>query len=73
MALGNMPQAKANGRQIMGGRLPFPSRRGTRGKAGSGRFSEWIVDRGAFEIAVGLGRVHGAKSLERELLERDIA
>jgi len=88
MALGDSPQAKADGRQIVGKRLSVLSSSSISRKTGAGRFPEWIVDRGPFEVAV-LRRLRaiqdrraatwrdGATSLmtaamERKLLGRDI-
>jgi hypothetical protein len=72
VVLGNTPQEKTYGRQIVGRRIPVPSRGGIGRKAGHGRFSEWIIDRGPLEIFVDLVRVM-TPMLERKLLERDIA
>jgi hypothetical protein len=47
--LGNPPQANADGRQIVGRRLPVLSRRAIGWKARLGRLPEWIVDGGPFE------------------------
>jgi hypothetical protein len=50
--LGNPPQKKTNGRQVVGKRLPILSCRSTGRKAGSGGFSEWIIHRESFDIVV---------------------
>jgi len=50
LVLGDSPQAQADGRQIMGRRLPVSSRGAPGRKAGTGRFSQWTVHGGRFEI-----------------------
>ena len=50
LVLGDMPQAKADGSEIRGPRLPVPQRRATGRKAGPGRFPEWLVDGSRFEF-----------------------
>ena|ERR1700722_12847663 len=50
LVLGDMPQAKADGSEIMGPRLPVLQRRATGRKTGPGRFPEWLVDGGWFEF-----------------------
>jgi hypothetical protein len=49
--LGNTSQKKTYGRQIMGSRLPISPRGSSRGKAGPGRFPEWISHRGSFQTS----------------------
>jgi hypothetical protein len=48
--LGNSPQAKADGRQIVGRRLPLLSRGPIGWKTGAGRFPQWTIDGAGFEI-----------------------
>ncbi|MDB5611962.1 MAG: hypothetical protein JWP25_8862 [Bradyrhizobium sp.] len=64
MVLGNTPQTKADGRQVVGRRLPVPSGGAIGREASPGDFSERTIGRGPFEIAFLILR------LERNLLQR---
>jgi hypothetical protein len=66
--LGNSPQEKAHGRQVVGRRLPVVFRGSTGGKAGAGRLPERIIHGSHFEIAA-LTCLYGTKLAEKRGIE----